>query len=89
MKTLELDLISLLWWLTTTKERHRKMANRSTNSGRYVSNATAARWPQYTVAETGANSNSSGTRFRDASSGLYVTPQYAANNPRTTQSETD
>ncbi|TFC61750.1 hypothetical protein E3O60_04225 [Cryobacterium sp. TMB1-7] len=65
------------------------MANRSTNSGRYVSKATAARWPQYTVAEQGANSNSAGTRFRDAGSGLYVTPAYAASNPRSTQSETN
>ncbi|OUD90059.1 hypothetical protein CMMCAS08_11065 [Clavibacter michiganensis subsp. michiganensis] len=57
------------------------MANRSSITGRYISNAAAARHPKTSVRESGAN-NSSGTHFRNAGSGQFITPQAAARNPR-------
>ncbi len=59
------------------------MANRSSITGRYISNAAAARHPRTSVRETGSN-NSHGTHYRNASSGQYVTPQQAARNPKGT-----
>ena len=56
--------------------------NRSARTGRFVSNATAARWPQYTTTErVGAGTSNSRSVFRDASSGLFVTAAAAAQNP--------
>jgi hypothetical protein len=56
--------------------------NRSARTGRFVSNATAARWPQYTTTErVGAGTSNSRSVFRDASSGHFVTARDAANNP--------
>lgn len=57
------------------------MANRSSISGRYISNAAAARHPKTSVRETGAN-NSSGTHYRNARSGEFITQAQAARNPK-------
>jgi hypothetical protein len=59
---------------------------RSAISGRYVSNATAARHPRTTVVEHGGN-HSSGTHSRSAITGQYVTPATARRNPNTTVTE--
>ncbi|WP_372968364.1 hypothetical protein [Microbacterium sp.] len=63
------------------------MANRSTISGRYISNAAAARHPRTSVRETGANTGS-GTHHRSGITGRYITPQAAGRWPNTSQSET-
>ena len=57
------------------------MANRSSITGRYISNAAAARHPRTSVRETGAN-NSSGTHYRSAGNGQFITPAQAARNPK-------
>ncbi|NKR90444.1 hypothetical protein GS894_24145 [Rhodococcus hoagii] len=62
------------------------MAHRSAITGRYVSNATAARHPRTTVTERGGN-QSSGTHHRSAVTGRYVTAATAARHPRTTVTE--
>ncbi|PPF64333.1 ABC transporter ATP-binding protein [Rathayibacter tritici] len=47
--------------------------NRSARTGRFVSNATAARWPQYTTTEpVGAGTSNSRPVVRDAGSGRFV-----------------
>ncbi len=56
------------------------MANRSSITGRYISNAAAARHPRTSVRETSAN-NSSGTHYRSAGNGQFITPARAARNP--------
>lgn len=63
------------------------MANRSAISGRYISNAAAARHPRTSVVETGGNLGS-GTRHRSAISGQYISPAAAARHPRTSVTET-
>lgn len=63
------------------------MPNRSTISGRFISNAAAARHPSTSVRETGANTGS-GTHYRSGASGRFVSAATAARHPRTTQSET-
>lgn len=63
------------------------MANRSTITGRYISNAAAARHPKTSVRETGGNAGS-GTHHRSAISGQYISPAAAARHPKTSQSET-
>ena len=62
------------------------MANRSSISGRYISNAAAARHPRTSVRESGAN-NSSGTHYRSAISGRYIGPAAAARHPNTSLRE--
>lgn len=62
------------------------MANRSAITGRYVSNAAAARHSRTTVTERGAN-NSNGTHHRSAISGRFVTEGTATRHPRTTLTE--
>ena len=59
-----------------------KSVNRSASSGRFVSRATAARWPTKTTTER-AGSGTSNTRavYRSASSGRFVTPTTAKRNP--------
>lgn len=63
------------------------MANRSAISGRYISNAAAARHPRTSVVETGGN-RGSGTHHRSAISGQYISPAAAARHPRTSVTET-
>lgn len=63
------------------------MPNRSTISGRYISNAAAARHPRTSVSETGANAGS-GTHHRSGISGRYISSAAAARWPNTSQSET-
>ena len=62
------------------------MANRSSISGRYISNAAAARHPRTSVRESGAN-NGSGTHHRSAISGRYIGPAAAARHPNTSLRE--
>lgn len=62
------------------------MGNRSTITGRYISNAAAARHPGTTVVERGSNS-SYGTHYRSAKTGQFVTARYASQNPKTTVEE--
>jgi hypothetical protein len=64
------------------------MANRSAITGRYISNAAAARHPRTSVTERGAN-RSSGTHHRSAISGRYVSEGTARRHPRTTVTEKD
>lgn len=63
------------------------MANRSTITGRYISNAAAARHPNTSVRETGGNTGS-GTRHRSGITGQYISPAAAARHPKTSQLET-
>lgn len=60
--------------------------NRSAITGRFVSKATAARWPNTTVRESGGK-NSGGTRHRSAISGQFVTEGTAKRHPNTTVTE--
>jgi hypothetical protein len=62
------------------------VGNRSSITGRYISNAAAARHPSTSVRETGAN-RSHGTHHRDAGSGQFITPAQAARHPRTSLTE--
>lgn len=62
------------------------MAHRSAISGRYISNAAAARHPRTSVTESGAN-RSSGTHHRSAISGRFITPAAAARHPNTSVTE--
>lgn len=62
------------------------MANRSSISGRYISNAAAARHPRTSVRESGANS-SSGTHYRSAISGRFIGPAAAARHPNSSLRE--
>lgn len=62
------------------------MANRSAITGRYISNAAAARHPRTSVREGGAN-NSSGIHYRSAISGHFITPAAAARHPKTSTRE--
>jgi hypothetical protein len=62
-----------------------KASSRSSITGRYVSRASAARWPRTSVTETGGTS--AGTRHRSAITGRYVTSATAARHPGTTVTE--
>lgn len=62
------------------------MAHRSAISGRYISNAAAARHPRTSVTESGAN-RSSGTHYRSAISGRFIGPAAAARHPNTSITE--
>lgn len=62
------------------------MANRSSISGRYISNAAAARHPRTSVSESGAN-RSSGTHHRSSITGHFITPAAAARHPKTSLTE--
>lgn len=60
--------------------------NRSAITGRYISNAAAARHPRTTVRESGGK-NSGGTRHRSSITGEFVTAATAARHPKTTVTE--
>lgn len=63
------------------------MPNRSARTGRYVSNAAAARWPRRTVREAPGPNRSTATAHRSASTGRYVTAETAKRNPGGTVTE--
>lgn len=63
------------------------MANRSSITGRYISNAAAARHPNTSVTESGGN-KSSGTHHRSAITGRYISEAAAARHPNTSVTET-
>lgn len=62
------------------------MAHRSAITGRYISNAAAARHPRTSITESGAN-RSSGTHHRSSISGRFITPAAAARHPNTSVTE--
>ena len=62
------------------------MANRSSISGLYISNAAAARHPKTSVTESGGN-KSSGTHHRSAITGRYISQAAAARHPNTSVTE--
>jgi len=62
------------------------MAHRSSITGRYISNAAAARHPRTSVTESGAN-RSSGIHHRSAITGHFITAAAAARHPRTSLTE--
>lgn len=62
------------------------MANRSAITGRYISNAAAARHPRTSVTESGSN-NSSGVHHRSAISGRYISAAAAGRHPGTSTTE--
>lgn len=62
------------------------MAHRSSISGRYISNAAAARHPRTSVTESGSN-NSHGTHYRNSGSGRFITGAQAQRNPNGSQAE--
>lgn len=64
------------------------MAKRSSITGKYISNAAAARHPRTSISEGGAN-RSSGVHHRSAISGQYISPAAAARHPRTSLTERD
>lgn len=65
-----------------------KSINRSASSGRFVSRATAARWPGRTTTErVGTGTRNSQTVFRSAATGKFVTEQAAKRNPGGTISQ--
>lgn len=72
--------------ITNDQEGGTTMPNRSSISGRYISNAAAARHPRTSVSESGAN-RTSATQHRSAITGLYITPAAAARHPRTSITE--
>jgi hypothetical protein len=62
--------------------------HRSAKSGRFVSNAAAARWPSKTTTErVGSGTSNSTTVHRSASSGRFVTKRTADGNPDGTISQ--
>lgn len=62
------------------------MAHRSSITGRYISNAAAARHPKTSVTESGGN-KSSGTHHRSAITGRYISEAAAARHPNTSVTE--
>ena len=62
------------------------MAHRSAITGRYISNAAAARHPKTSVTESGGN-KSSGTHNRSAISGRYISSAAAARHPNPSVTE--
>lgn len=69
-----------------SEEEGADMAHRSAITGRYISNAAAARHPKTSVTETGGN-KSSGTHNRSAISGRYISGAAAARHPNTSVTE--
>lgn len=62
--------------------------NRSARSGRFVSNAAAARWPGKTTTErVGSGTSNRTTVNRSASTGRFVTQRAADGNPGGTISQ--
>jgi len=65
-----------------------RSVNRSASSGRFVSNAAAARWPSKTTTErVGSGTSNKTTVHRSASSGQFVTKRTADGNPGGTISQ--
>ncbi|MBT9605077.1 hypothetical protein [Microbacterium sp.] len=62
------------------------MAYRSAITGRYISNAAAARHPRTSSTESGGNT-SSGTHHRSAISGRYISGAAASRHPNTSVTE--
>lgn len=59
-----------------------KSVNRSASTGRFVSRATAARWPGKTTTErVGSGTSNNRSVYRSASTGRFVTPATAKRNP--------
>lgn len=59
-----------------------KSVNRSASSGRFVSNAAAARWPSKTTTErVGAGTGNAHAVTRSASTGRFVTASTGRRNP--------
>ena len=59
-----------------------RSVNRSAGTGRFVSKATAARWPGKTTTErVGSGTGNSRTVNRSASTGRFVTAGTARRNP--------
>ena len=59
-----------------------RTVNRSAGSGRFVSNAAAARWPAKTTTErVGSGTSNARSVNRSASTGKFVTGRAAGNNP--------
>jgi Zn-dependent peptidase ImmA (M78 family)/DNA-binding XRE family transcriptional regulator len=69
------------------QEEGAEMAHRSAISGRYISNAAAARHPRTSVTESSGASKSSGTHNRSAISGRYINNAAAARHPNTSITE--
>lgn len=63
------------------------MPNRSAKTGRYISNAAAARHPRTSVHEKPGPNRSSATAHRSASSGRFVNERTARRNPGGTVTE--
>lgn len=63
------------------------MPNRSAITGRYISNAAAARHPRTSVCESQGPNRSSTTACRSATTGKYVADTTAKRNPRGTVTE--
>lgn len=63
------------------------MPNRSAKTGKYISNAAAARWPNSSVREKPGPNQASATVHRSASTGRYVTEGTAKRNPGGTVTE--
>jgi hypothetical protein len=63
------------------------MPNRSAKTGRYISNAAAARHPRTTVHEKPGPNQSTTTAHRSASSGRYVSERTTKRNPGGTVTE--
>lgn len=63
------------------------MPNRSAITGRYISNAAAARHPRTSVSTSPSGNRGSATTNRSAITGRYVTPATAARHPNTTVTE--
>ena len=63
------------------------MAHRSAITGRYISNAAAARHPQTSVTEAPGGNQSTGTHYRSAITGQYISEAAAARHPNTSVAE--
>jgi hypothetical protein len=61
--------------------------HRSAITGRYISNAAAARHPRTSVTESAGRNRSTGTTNRSAITGRYVTEGTARRHPNTTVTE--
>jgi len=63
------------------------MPNRSAISGRYISNAAAARHPRTSVVESSGANKGAGTRHRSAITGNYISSASAVRRPNTSLTE--
>lgn len=61
--------------------------HRSAITGRYISNAAAARHPHTSVSVSPGKSGTTGTHHRSAITGEYITPAAAARHPNTSITE--